>query len=225
MNGFIELINDIPFAVYEGIQNNLAQTILLYIFIGCTCYWLLNKTKGALFAGLTAMFVFIAIDGYENYRSKQRQKIIVYNIPRYNAIDFISGKKYAFTGDSALPGNAYLVNFHLKPSRALHKMEPTGNLPHLYISYPFIQFYGKRILLADQPFKFEAGAKIPLDMIVISKNPRLRISELAAVFDCNQYVFDGSNSAWKINQWKKDCDSLHLQNYSTVDKGAFELNL
>ncbi len=225
MNGFIERVNNIPFAVYDGIQNSLAETILLYIFIACICYWLLNKTKPALFAGLTAMFVFIAVDAYDNFGLKQQQKLIVYNIPQHNAIDFIAGKQYAFVGDTDLLNNDYLRNFHLRPSRTLHRIQSTNNLPDLYISYPFIQFCGKKILLIDKTFKFEAFNKIPLDLIVISKNPRVRIAELAAVFNCEQYVFDGSNSTWKINQWKKDCDSLHLQNYSTTQKGAFEMNL
>ncbi len=83
----------------------------------------------------------------------------------------------------------------------------------------------KKILLLDQNFTFESPRKIPVDLIVISKNPQVRISQLAAVFDCRQYVFDASNSVWKISKWKKDCDSLHLPNYSTLDKGAFEWKL
>lgn len=225
MNGFIEGINSFPYAVYEGIQNNLAETILLYISIISVCYWLLNKTKAALFIGLTSMFVFIAIDGYENYDRRQQEKMIVYNIPQHNAIDFISGKQYAFVGDTALLNDSYLKNFHLKPSRTLHRITPTGNLADLYISNPFIHFKGQRILVIDKPFKFETSAKIPIDVIIISRNPRLYIADLDAVFDCKQYVFDGSNSTWKINQWKKDCERLHLPNYSTSDKGAFVINL
>jgi competence protein ComEC len=224
MNGFIERVNNIPFAVYDGIQNSLTETILLYIFIVCICYWLLNKTKLPLFAGLGAMFVFITIDAYDNFTLKQQQKIIIYNIPQHNAIDFIAGKQYAFVGDTGLLNNDYLRNFHLKPSRTLHRIRSTDNLADLYISYPFIQFYGEKILLIDKPFKFSSFNKIPLDLIVISKNPTVRIAEVAAVFNCRQYVFDGSNSTWKINQWKKDCDSLHLQHYSTAQKGAFELD-
>jgi competence protein ComEC len=58
MNGFIEWINSFPFAVYDGIQNNLAETILLYVFITGICYWLLNKKKVGLFIGLSAMLAF-----------------------------------------------------------------------------------------------------------------------------------------------------------------------
>lgn len=225
MNGFIEWINKFPFAVYDGIQNNLAETILLYVFIIAICYWLLNKTRPALFAGLGALFIFVLIDGYENFVLRQQQKVIVYNIPQQKAIDFISGKKYAFIGDTALLNDDYLRNFHLKPSRTLHRIKQADNVARLYITFPFVQFQEKRILLIDKPFKFQNPSRIPVDLIIISHNPRLYISELAKVFACKQYVFDASNSTWKIRQWKKDCDSLHLRHHSTPDEGAFELNL
>ena len=224
MNNFIERINDFPFAVYDSIQNNLAQTVLLYVFIIAIGYWLTNKTKPALFAALIAMLLFVMIDGFEIFNLRQQQKVIVYNVPKYNAVDFISGRKYAFVGDSALLDDGYLRNFHLKPARTLYRIKPGKDISDLFISNPFIQFRGKRILLLDKPFKFEAAAKIPIDLIVVSHNPRLYIAELARVFDCKQYVFDASNSTLKINRWKKDCDSLHLRHYSTVDGGAFELN-
>lgn len=225
MNGFIEHINSLPFAVYDSIQNSLAETICLYIFIIGVCYWLLNKKKEALFIGLTAICIFIAIDNYENFYHKQQQKIIVYNVAQHNAVDFISGKDYAFIGDTALSQNEYLQNYNLKPSRTLYKIRPANNLAGLYISYPFTQFQGKRILMIDKAFTFQSFSKISLDLIIVSHNPKLRIAELAAVFDCRQYVFDGSNSTWKINQWKKDCDKLHLHSFSTPDEGAFELKL
>lgn len=225
MNGFIEKVNSFPYAVYDGIQNSLEQTILLYLAIVSISLWLLHKTKPALFAGLAAMFVFIVMDAFENFGLRRQEKVIVYNMPQHQAIDFISGKQYAFIGDSTLLQDGYLRNFHLKPSRTLHRISPANNLTGLYIGYPFVQFYEKRILLIDKPFKFESDHKMYVDLIIISHNPRLYISQIAAVFKCSLYVFDGSNSTWKINQWKKDCDSLHLRNYSTADSGALVLNL
>ena len=67
--------------------------------------------------------------------------------------------------------------------------------------------------------------KINVDVIIISKNPKLYIPQLAQVFNCNQYVFDASNSLWKIEQWKKDCEELHLPFHSVPEKGAFIMDL
>jgi competence protein ComEC len=67
--------------------------------------------------------------------------------------------------------------------------------------------------------------KIPVDIIILSGNPNIRISELAAMFNCRQYLFDSSNPLWKIRQWKKDADSLHLRHHTVSEQGAFEADL
>jgi competence protein ComEC len=225
MNGFIERINRFPYAVYDGIQNSLVETIFLYLFIIAISYWLMNKTKAALSFAIAAMCMLIAIASIDNYKKRQQKKLIVYNIQQHTAIDFIAGKQYVFFGDSALVHDGYLNNFNLKPSRTLHKVGVADNLEDLFITKPFIQFMSKRILVIDRSYKFQTATKIPVDVIIVSHNPRLYISDVASVFDCKQYVFDASNSTWKIGQWKKDCDSLHLRNYSTPDNGAYILNL
>ncbi len=225
MNNFIERLNQLPFAVYNGIQNTIFQTILLYIFLIFFCWWLLRKYKPALFTALLAGLLFISVESYQNIQREKQAKLIVYNVPKLQGIDFIEGKKYFFHGDTALMADGFLKNFNIQPCRTLHKVEPAEHLDELITGLPFMQFHNKRILLVDQNFSFKSPQRIPVDLIIISKNPRVYISQLAAVFDCPQYIFDGSNSFWRVNQWKEDCDSLHLPHYSTSDKGAFEWKL
>jgi competence protein ComEC len=225
MNNYIERFNQLPFAVYNGIQNTVFQTIVLYVFIIALCYWLYRKSKPSLYTALFAGLVFITLESFSSAETKKQVKVIVYNIPKLQAVDFIEGKAYRFIGDTSLMHPGFLLNFHIQPARTLYKVDEDEPLKDIVIEYPFISFHNKKILLVDENFSFETTEKIPVDLIIISKNPHVYISKLAQVFDCKQYVFDGSNSAWKINYWKKDCDSLHLQHYSTPDQGAFEWNL
>jgi competence protein ComEC len=51
------------------------------------------------------------------------------------------------------------------------------------------------------------------------------LNKLAETFSVKQVVFDGSCPAWKINYWKKDCDSLHIPWHDVSVKGAFVMNL
>jgi len=51
------------------------------------------------------------------------------------------------------------------------------------------------------------------------------MNQLQNAFDFRQLVFDSSNSLWKIERWKKDCDNLHLRFYSVPEQGAFAMNL
>jgi competence protein ComEC len=60
-----------------------------------------------------------------------------------------------------------------------------------------------------------------MDIIIISKNPKLKMEQLNATFNCKQYVFDASNSLYKIEKWKRQCDSLKLIYYVVPEQGAF----
>jgi competence protein ComEC len=76
--------------------------------------------------------------------------------------------------------------------------------------------------LLDSSISFQpTGNKPVVDLLLISKNPKLYITKLAASLNIKQVVFDGSVPPWKTVYWKKDCDSLHIPYYDVTTKGAF----
>jgi competence protein ComEC len=64
-----------------------------------------------------------------------------------------------------------------------------------------------------------------IDLLILSKNPKVYISALAKAFSIHQIVIDGSVPSWKAKLWKKDCDSLHIPCFDVSEKGAFVMNL
>ena len=224
MNTFIIKMNDLSFAVTDNIQVSIVQTLLLYGSIIAGSYWLMRKsTRARTIAMGFGFFFFVALSA-DLYKNAIKSKLIVYNIPQHTAIDFVEGSHYIFAGDTVLLQDGFLQNFHLKPSRVLHRMQP-AHIEDLAAAGPFYFYKNKTILLLDRPLRFAGNDKVKVDCIVISKSPNVKFAQLAGVFDCPLYVFDGSNSLWKIRQWKKVCDSLHLRHYSTQENGAFIMNL
>lgn len=227
MNKIILWINDLPFAVWDKIPANILSTWLMYAIVICCGTWLLQKNKKYLHMVLVVMVVFALQGIYNNWQSSDQQKIIVYNVPQHKAIDFISGNRYQFVGDSVLLEDALLQNFHLKPGRIALRLEKrTDLLDGVFNTGIFYQFNNKKIMVADKAMLFDSiGTKINLDLLIISKNPKLSIAELAKAFNCRQIVFDASNAPWKIEKWKKECQSLNLQYYSIPETGAFTYNI
>ena len=227
MNKFILWINSLPFAQVENVSISIFSTWLLYAIVIGFSAWLINKNKRALKIALLFTLFFAMVFAYNNWQVMQQNKIVVYNIPKHQAIDFISGNNYRFLGDSILQSDTTLQNLDLNPARiALQLNNKRGSLPSVFNKDNFYQLQNKRILLINEKIAFEPPKeKINVDIIVISKNPKIYIPQLAAVFNCNQYVFDASNSLWKIDKWKKDCERLNLHSYSIPDEGAFVLNI
>lgn len=226
MNTYIQKIELLPFSLWDGLQITILQAILLFLLATGISYWLMEKSKAALKLGLFALLGFIALRSSSFIQANQQQKIIVYNVPQKRAIDIINGRNYSFVGDSDLLANDFLRNFHLKPSRILYRMNEVETIPGQLVNDNYINYNGNHILLVDKTVSFAAQVNKPIiDLLVISKNPKVYMAKLAQTLDIKQVVFDGSVPAWKTNYWKKDCDSLHIPWHDVTMKGAFEMKL
>ena len=226
MNTYIEKIEAIRFSLWDGLQISILQAVLLILFAIGISYWLMEKSAKGLKFGLLAFLGFVALRSYSFMQSNQQQKIIVYNVPQKRAIDIVNGRDYFFIGDSDLLTNDFARNFHLKPSRVLYRIKDVDTLDNLTVYENYLSYNGKHILLLDETVSFlPQESKHPVDLLVISKNPKVYMKKLAASLDIKQVVFDGSVPAWKANYWKKDCDSLHIPWYDVTTKGAFVMRL
>ena len=192
---------------------------------GIGIWWLQKQRSGVIFA-LIAFMLFTVFAAMDRVKHNLQQKIIIYNIPKYQAIDVIEGRKNLFIGDAAVLENSFLNNFHLQPSRILYQITQTNQLLNYSYQPPVLSNGKRKIIIIDNVIPdLQFQTKIKADVLIISKNPEIEMSELVRAFDCNQYVFDATNPLWKIRNWKKACDSLHLRHYSVPEQGAFEMEL
>jgi competence protein ComEC len=150
----------------------------------------------------------------------------VYNVPGHRAIDFVDGRNYLFYGDSALLADDFAQNFHLKPSRVLNRLAPGPGIINFAREGQYASYKDRKILLADTAISFATPErKYDIDLLIISKNPKLFIASLANAFNIRQVVLDSSVPFWKLSYWKKNCDSLHIPYYDVNEKGAFVMTL
>ncbi len=227
MNDFILRINRLPFSVWNGLQINVLQSLLLYASIACIALWLLRKNNKALVAALSFALFFVMMRSYQFMLANKQSKLIVYNVPQHSAIDIIEGRSYHFAGDSLLQQDGFLKNFHLKSSRILHRINQTAALQNVAVRGNLITSAQKKILIIDKPLPryYTVNERIKVDAIIITHNPKIYLSQAAKLFNCKQYIFDASNPEWKIKFWKKDAAELNLNYYSVADNGAYELRL
>jgi competence protein ComEC len=226
MNSYIERIEMLPFSLLDGLQISILQAILLLGVAAGFGFWLMEKSKIGFKYALTALFGFVVLRTVSFIQASNRQQLIVYNVPQKTAIDLIDGRKYLFIGDPDLLGDDFIRNFHIKPSRVLHRIEPAIGFDNYRRQENLISYNGKKILTINETKYFSPlNEKIPLDLLLVSGNPKLYFNKLAETFSVKQVVFDGSCPAWKINYWKKDCDSLKIPIHDVSEKGAFVMSL
>ena len=226
MNSYVERVEYLPYSLWDSLQITLIQAILLFLFAGAISYWLFEKKKSGLMVGLTIIICFFFLRGFSFWQTSRQKKIIVYNVPQHRAIDFINGRNFLFSGDADLITADFARNFHLKPSRILQRVRVAASLQDLASDDHYVSFGTKKILLLDNTISLKpSGTKYQIDLLVVSKNPKLYISRLTSFLAIKQIVFDGSVPSGKLKYWKKDCDSLHIPYHDVVEKGAFVMNL
>lgn len=227
MNKVILWINDLPFSVWDKIPATVISTCLMYAVIAGLSAWLMKIGKNYLVFSLIALLAFVMLSTYNKWQVSKQQKLIVYNVPGHQAIDFVSGSKYQFTGDSILLEDGMLQNFHLKPGRIAFQLNSrVDSLNNLYKKSIFYQFGNKKIVTVFYPVNTDSIVhKTDVDVIIISKNPKLNIASLAKIFNCKLFVFDASNPVWKIEKWIQECRAFNLNCYSVPAQGAFVYNI
>jgi competence protein ComEC len=217
----------VPFSRLDNIYSTVLSTWLLYaVVIGASC-WLFYKSKPMLQLTVVSLLAFTMLQAFTKFEQYRQKKIIIYNIPQHSAVDFIFRDKYVFSGDSILQQDGLLQNFHLKPSRITLLVDQNENtLNEFHHINNYWQFFNKKIIMIDSAVIYQPLTnKLNVDILIISRNPNIRITSLTTAIRPSIIVFDSSNSLWKIGNWKKECLALALPCFSIPEQGAFVLNI
>lgn len=226
MNSFIEHMEHLPFSLWNNLQINMLQLVFLYALVIAAAWWLMQKSTRACMAALVCTLGFICTRTYSFINAGQRHQLLIYNIPRHQAIDFISGRKYFFKGDAQLLTDKPLQNFTVNPARIQNRTASSDSLAGLFSSGPLYVFNHTTIALVDHRLNFSGiMQKIKADIIIVSKNPPVELTQVMQAFACRQVIFDASNAPWKVNKWKAEAAKLGLSCFYTVDNGAFVMNM
>ena len=227
MNLIINFCNGLPLSLIDKIYSTAVTTIFLYLFVFIIAAGLLRRNKRLIKISLITFIIFLGTWAYGKINLVQQKKIIVYNVSRHTAIDFVAANKYWFYGDKEFKEEGALQNFNLKPARVfLQAEESTDTLKGLKNNGYLWQFYDKKLMVIDTTLKFTSVRnKVAVDILLITKNPFINISDITTAVIPSCIVFDASNSLWKISQWKKECEDLHLQYFITGEQGAFVLDV
>ncbi len=227
MNFIIDKCNKLPLSLIDKIYTTRYTTVFLYLFVFAGVAGLLRNNKKLIIVSIVFFLFFMGIWSYGKISLIQQKKIIVYNVSRHTAIDFVAADKYFFVGDEDFKSEGALQNFNLKPARVSHQViESKDTLKNIQRSKYLWHFYGKKLMVIDSALSFAPlQNKIVVDILLITKNANVDIDNITSAVVPRCIVFDASNSLWKIAQWKKQCSLLHLSFFITAEQGAFIFNV
>ena len=226
MNSVILFFSSFHFSVWDNIYANMISTWCMYGLVIFTCAWFLHKRAQYCKVALAFLVLLSIFYAHASMRLHDQRKIVIYNISKNQAIDFIERDKHVFVGGELLKEEGLLRNFHLKPARIyLQATESASSLPSLQQQNNFWQLAGKKLLVLDSSHVLGPAQHIvTIDILLLSQNAPVSIREVIGAVKPAVVVFDASNNLWKIESWEKECEELHLRSHSVAKQGAFVLN-
>lgn len=222
LNAYIEQNEKLPSALWEGLQINVVQVVLLFAIICGIAVWLLYKNKQALWLSLFATIFFAAIRVSSFYTSSQQQKLVVYNDAKKTAIELIEGRSFKLMGDSVFLNEAASNYPVLKPS---HTVQRIRHSTEDFLPGNTAIFNGKKFFWVNRTVhKNIVALTDTIDYLILSDNPKLYMNSFTKLVYPRQVVITATVPAYKAGYWKKDCDSLGIPCYDIKEQGAFVVN-
>ncbi len=220
MNLYIERLEKIPFALWGGLSISLIQVLLLFIIITGLYTWLSEKRKVSFLIAVTALLSFMMLRTYSFMMASHQKKMIVYHLPRHFAMELISGRSAVLLCDSTLKMKE--ISDYNSSSHTLYRIRDqiSKKLSH------DLEFDGRRMVIVDQSYHFSCSfVKKKIDFLILTSNAPRDILPLLQTFNLELVIMDGTSPKWKVQSWRKECDSLHLPYFDISEKGAFVRNL
>ncbi|MEI6122991.1 MAG: ComEC/Rec2 family competence protein [Bacteroidota bacterium] len=227
LNGSIAIIENLPYSVSRAISISALEMICIYALIILLLVYIIKKNKKALLASLTiALVMFISISA-STLQSKKQKKIIVYNINKHTAIDFVYGNNCFFVCDSALQCDIQKQEYHIFNNRYNLKTKLAKSYQpnqrscdnNIYLNSGIIEFCQTKLVVVSKTTY--NTKKLQVDYVLISQNPNVSIAQICQQFQARLFIFDASNSAKNIAKWKKQCEKMQIKHYSTPTSGAW----
>ena len=105
LNSSVEIIEKWPYALLKGISISVFETWLMYGLIILFLYYFTKRQYRYLVYSMCFAIIILCSQILEQNNQFAQRKMIIYNIPKTSAIDFISSKSNVFLTDSTFAKN------------------------------------------------------------------------------------------------------------------------
>ncbi|RYY88308.1 MAG: ComEC family competence protein [Chitinophagaceae bacterium] len=212
LNGWIERIDRVPFALWEGISISVVQTVLLYGLIAAIAWALLRQRPKAMRWAALCLLLFTALRSYSFADASRQQRLVVYQVPKFSVLEVYDGRTCFFRGDAHALQQPSLYNFHLRPAHTLaRKKGPGSSLPNAF------RFGDKTVAHIGWADEAEIP-DIPIDLLIIARHA---VPDASILEGARSVVLDASVSRRNASKWKDLCAQLNIHVHDVQESGAF----
>jgi len=246
LNFSVKHIENLPYSTISDIYLSKYDLILIYLLIIIVSVFIINKKYNWFRLSLISIILFLGLLILEKTQNLSNRKIIIYNIDRISAYNFIDKTDNVLISDFNEKSDHKNLMFFIKNNWLslglenekivdLKKLNPQyifTNLVNIdnrniFIKDKFINYYGKRLLILNNKNQLTQNhkTKLNLDFIIIANNITIDLKNLIKNYNFKTLIIDSSNSNQKVNKIILQCKTLNINYFNINEKGAFVVNL
>ncbi len=222
LNTYVLQMDKVSFSAIRDIYVSPIQAVGLYICITGFSILTMLRLRTGIWLLLGGLIIFSGIKVYQDMKTEKQKGMLVLNVSGKQALLLIKGKAgLLFTNEPDLttPGNWKKEVLPVSIFFRLKKM----HVQYLPVKEScLIRWEGKQIHYLNGKANGRYAQSLgQSDLIIISNNMNISFDTLFDQTHCLNWVADGTNTLWKIQEWKKEAEQLHLRFHSVNESGAY----
>lgn len=224
LNSIVSYIEELPYALLEGISIGIKESLLCYCIIALVLVWI-NTGRTYLFKFILGCLLALSlIQMAENISIQHQQQFVVYHIKGHTGIDFINGKNHHFISDSAFYANKDLRLFNVQHhwddknlvERKTHLLESFNDINQN--SFHFAQL---NLKILNEKYDYKKHSFKNCSIVLLTNDCKFSFRYLKEDQKKILFIADASNSTKKLNLWEHQAQKYQVKFYNIEKKGAF----
>lgn len=222
MNEAIFITERLPHSTIDSIYLNAPQAFALAVILISFCLLLLRRRARFLYIAAAATLVFAALQWQHHVHDVRRGRLVVYDVGRHTAIDWIANGHIFPIADSLLRQQPKLVDFH---QSAFRLMAGGKKLSHDGVALVHRQGYSIAVLdglvvLNLTSRKARLPEHLVVDWVVVSNGALKSLPDIRERLKFGRLVIDSSNSLYFAEQLMREAQALRIDVWSVQHSGA-----
>ncbi|MGL6269852.1 MAG: ComEC/Rec2 family competence protein [Chitinophagaceae bacterium] len=225
LNAYVIQMDRVSFSAIRDIYVSPMQVAALYLCIIGLSIWVILKFKSGFLLLLAGITIFSGLQVYNNVKIEKQKEILVLQISGRQSLFLINGKAGLLFTNEPGPGTSGDWKKEILPVNRFFRLEKL-QIQYLPVKESLlIRWKGKQIYYLNGKTRAKyTNSLSQADMVIISHNLAIPIHSLFQQNHCLDWIADGTNSLWKIQEWKKESEQLHLRFHSVNESGAYMHN-
>ena len=234
LNRSVEFIEKIPYSFTNNISFLSYDLILAYSFILSISIFIFSKKPSSLHFSICILVLWISLGFIHKTYINSKDQLIIYNIKNESALNIIGNQNYLI-GKNTLIDDSKIkygpMSNWLKLNKANYKfidiqLSAVKNKTFLKRDN-YIIAGNKRIILINHKdqLNYKINKRFEVDLVVLSDNSKVSISNIQNFYNFKTIIFDSSNSYYTIREWEDQCIKLGKAFHSINKQGAYSIKL